>query len=75
MRPAGEVGRVRPDTVLRLSVALRAAFQRTDRNAGMECVRGVVEDSRQLASNPAGPSGEEGVRAGRGARLPGGRES
>lgn len=40
------------NTVLKWSVALQAAFERACRNGGKKCVRGVVEDSKLLETNP-----------------------
>lgn len=40
------------NTVLKWSVALQAAFERAGRNAGKKCVRGVVDDSKLLETNP-----------------------
>lgn len=44
--------RIRPNTVIKWSVALQAAFERANRNAGRKCVRGVVDESKLLTSNP-----------------------
>ena len=41
-----------PNTVVKWSVALRAAFERANRNAGRKCVRGVVEEHLLLKENP-----------------------
>lgn len=40
------------NTVLKRSRALRAAFDRANRNAGKKCVRGVVNERKLLSSNP-----------------------
>jgi len=40
------------DTVLKWSRALQAAFERANINGGKKCVRGVVDNSRLLTSNP-----------------------
>jgi integrase len=47
-----DVAAVSPNTVLKWSRALQAAFQRANRNAGKRCVRGVVSDDRLLQENP-----------------------
>lgn len=41
-----------PNTVIKWSVALRAAYERANRNAGRKCVRGVVPEEKLLSSNP-----------------------
>jgi integrase len=41
-----------PNTVLKWSRSLLAAFERANRNAGRKCVRGVVGEKRLLMSNP-----------------------
>src|SRR5262249_6534307 len=41
-----EAERISPNTVLKWSRALQAAFQRANRNAGKKCVRGVVPQSK-----------------------------
>lgn len=47
------VGTLSPNTVIKWSVALQAAFERANRNApAKKCVRGVVDDDRLLADNP-----------------------
>jgi integrase len=46
------VARIRPNTVIKWSVALQAAFERACRNAGKKCVRGVVDEGKLLSSNP-----------------------
>jgi integrase len=52
MKPAEEVERLSPNTVVKWSTALQAAFQRANRNGGKKCVRSVVEEGRLLVSNP-----------------------
>lgn len=48
-----KVGRLSPNTVLKWSRSLQAAFERANRNANRrKCVRGVVDASKLLASNP-----------------------
>src|SRR5437660_1425260 len=44
--------RVSPNTVLKWSRSLQAAFERANRNAGRKCVRGVVDERRLLTVNP-----------------------
>ncbi len=51
-RPAGEAGCLSQNTVVKWSRTLRAAFQRANRNAGKDCVRGVVPPEKLLADNP-----------------------
>ena len=51
-RTKDEPRRLRPNTVLKWSVALQAAFERANVNAGKKCVRGVVPQERLLTSNP-----------------------
>jgi len=46
-----EAERVSPNTVLKWSRALQAAFDRANRNAGRKCVRGVVDEKRLLSVN------------------------
>ena len=41
-----------PNTVVKWSVALQAAFERSNRNAGKKCVRGVVPEDKLLGDNP-----------------------
>lgn len=48
----GDVEQLSPNTVLKWSVALQAAFERANRNAGKKCVRGVVPVSKLLTENP-----------------------
>jgi integrase len=47
-----EVATVSPNTILKWSRSLQAAFQRACRNAGKKCVRGVVPDVKLLEENP-----------------------
>ena len=47
-----EAERLSPNTVLKWSRALRAAFERANRNAGRGCIRGIVPESKLLAANP-----------------------
>ena len=44
--------RVSPNTVLKWSRMLQAAFERANRCAGKKCVRGVVEEAKLLSANP-----------------------
>jgi integrase len=46
------VPKLSANTVLKWSRSLQAAFQRANRGAGKKCVRGVVDGSKLLASNP-----------------------
>ena len=46
------VQRIRPNTVVKWSVALKAAFERANKNGGQKCVRGVVAESKLLTLNP-----------------------
>jgi hypothetical protein len=48
--PAAE--RISPNTVLKWSRMLQAAFQRANLNAGKKCVRGVVLEDKLLTANP-----------------------
>ncbi len=41
-----------PSTIVKWSTALRAAFERANRNAGKKCVRGVVPEHKLLEQNP-----------------------
>jgi integrase len=41
-----------PNTVLKWSRQLQAAFERVNRSAGRKCVRGVVDDAKLLKENP-----------------------
>lgn len=41
-----------PNTVVKWSRSLQAAFERACRTAGKKCVRGVVSESKLLTSNP-----------------------
>lgn len=43
---------VSPNTVLKWSRMLQAAFERVNRSAGKNCVRGVVPEAKLLSSNP-----------------------
>ena len=43
---------LRPNTVIKWSTALQAAFERANVNAGKKCVRGVAPQDRLLKSNP-----------------------
>ena len=43
---------ISPNTVIKWSVALQAAFERANRNGGRKCVRGVVPEKRLLSENP-----------------------
>jgi hypothetical protein len=47
-----EAERLSPNTVLKWTRALRAAFERANRNAGRGCIRGIVPESKLLSSNP-----------------------
>lgn len=51
-RTKDEPRRLRPNTVIKWSVALQAAFERANANGGKKCVRGVVSNERLLKSNP-----------------------
>jgi integrase len=51
-RKAEEVGKVSPNTVLKWSRALQAAWQRANTRAGKKCVRGVVDSGKLLSGNP-----------------------
>lgn len=51
-RDSEAVPRIKPNTVIKWSVALQAAFERANRNAGPKCVRKVVAKSKLLTSNP-----------------------
>src|SRR5262249_17695277 len=51
-KSADEVDRISPNTVLKWSRALQAAFERANRNAGKKCVRGVVDVAKLLTVNP-----------------------
>jgi hypothetical protein len=44
--------RVSPNTVLKWSRMLQAAFERANRRAGKKCIRGVVEEAKLLSANP-----------------------
>jgi hypothetical protein len=43
---------ISPNTVVKWSRSLQAAFERACRNAGKKCVRGIVDDNKLLISNP-----------------------
>lgn len=43
---------ISPNTVLKWSSALQAAFERANQNSGRKCVRGVVEEKKLLSENP-----------------------
>ena len=43
---------IAPNTVVKWSRELQAAFERANRNAGKKCVRGVVDPAKLLESNP-----------------------
>jgi hypothetical protein len=43
---------ISPNTVLKWSRALRAAFERANLNSGTKCVRGVVSKEKLLTENP-----------------------
>lgn len=47
-----EPKKLSPNTVLKWSTALQAAFERANRNAGKKCVRGVVPEPKLLTDNP-----------------------
>jgi hypothetical protein len=49
-KPGGKT--VSPNTVLKWSRALQAAFERANKNAGRKCVRGVVPEPKLLSVNP-----------------------
>ncbi len=51
-RTKDEPRSLRPNTVLKWSTALQAAFERANSNAGKKCVRGVVPKEKLLTSNP-----------------------
>ncbi len=48
----GEPKQLSPSTIHKWSVALRAAFNRANRDAGKKCVRGVVPAHKLLNENP-----------------------
>lgn len=53
--PNGQIVRsISPNTVVKWSTALQAAFERANRNAGKKCVRGVVPEHKLLTENPWG---------------------
>src|SRR5205807_1893193 len=43
---------ISPNTVLKWSRTLQAAFQRVNRSAGKKCVRGVVAEAKLITENP-----------------------
>ncbi len=43
---------IRPNTVVKWSRMLQAAYGRADRNAGKKCVRGVVPEDKLMTGNP-----------------------
>lgn len=45
---------ISPNTVLKWSRCLQAAFERVNRTAGKKCVRGVVPEDKLLSANPWG---------------------
>jgi integrase len=47
-----EVETLSPNTVVKWTVALQAAFERAVRSSGRKCVRGVVPEEKLLAENP-----------------------
>lgn len=47
-----DVNTLSPNTVLKWSRALQAAFERANRTAGKKCVRGVVAPEKLLTENP-----------------------
>jgi integrase len=47
-----DLGTVSPNTVLKWSRQLMAAFERCNRNAGRKCVRGVVDEHKLQETNP-----------------------
>jgi len=47
-----ETACISPNTVLKWSRALQAAFERANRNAGKKCVRGIVPTAKLLTANP-----------------------
>ncbi len=50
-RKEGVAG-IRPNTVVKWLRQLQAAFERANQNGGKKCVRGVVDESKLLLSNP-----------------------
>ena len=48
----GDVASYSPHTILRWSSSLQAAFERSNINGGKKCVRGIVDNSKLLTSNP-----------------------
>jgi hypothetical protein len=51
-RRESQIDRLSPNTVVKWSAALQAAFERANRNAGKKCVRGVVAENKLLSENP-----------------------
>ncbi len=47
-----EVAPLSPNTIVKWSTALQAAFERVNRNAGKKCVRGFVKEEKLLHENP-----------------------
>ena len=47
-----DVDRIKPNTVIKWSRTLRAAFERASTSGGSKCVRGVVDVKKLLDSNP-----------------------
>jgi integrase len=47
-----DVELISPNTVLKWSRSLQAAFERANLNAGRRCVRGVVDECKLLTQNP-----------------------
>jgi integrase len=47
-----DVELISPNTVLKWSRSLQAAFERANLNAGRRCVRGVVDERKLLTQNP-----------------------
>ncbi len=43
---------IKANTVIKWSRTLQAAFERANKNAGKKCVRGVVDETKLLVSNP-----------------------
>jgi hypothetical protein len=51
-KPEAQVQRLSPNTVLKWTRTLQAAYQRANRTAGRKCVRGVVSEEKLLTENP-----------------------
>jgi integrase len=47
-----EAEKYSPHTVLRWSTSLQAAFERANINGGKKCVRGIINNTKLLTSNP-----------------------